>query len=112
MFEQHKADELRDIAMAAGKVLLDEVAAVDFSEVIDETDHYAIRPCIVIERSGQQLPVYGIYNKDTNIREAESRQIGGAKEWLRVLSNAAEGKDPGLPGLDEVMEAPEDNEEE
>lgn len=99
MFEQQKAQDLAEAQFNLNKILLDEIKDVDFNEVLHESEHYAVRPCIVIERSGQMIAVYGIYNKSTGIREAETRQMGGAEEYVKVLTKARNGEFDDLPGL-------------
>ena len=81
------------------KVILDEIKDLDFDEVLHESEHFYVKRCIVIERSGQMIAVYGIYNKDTDVREAETRQEGGALEYLKVLTKAKNGEFEDLPGL-------------
>lgn len=99
MFEQQKAQELAEGQFSLNKILIDEIKDLDFNEVLDENENFYIQPTIVIERSGQMIAVYGIYNKNTGIRESESRQFGGAQEWMRVLNNSAMGVQEDLPGL-------------
>jgi hypothetical protein len=102
MFEDRKMEDIKDADINAALVLMKEISAVDFSTNLAENDDFFIRPSIVIERSGQRVVVYGVYNKLTNIREAETRQFTGAKDWMATLTAVMHGEElPGLGGEDE-----------
>ena len=68
---------------------------------------FSIRPALVVERSGQPIAVYGVYNRETGVRETETRQYHAAKEWVKALKMAANGEI--MPGL--ALEEDEEDEE-
>lgn len=67
-------------------------------------DMFAIVPSIAFTTSGEPFPVYGIVNRDTLIREADTGQYSTAKDYVAALSAQAKGQK--LPGLGGVRAEP------
>lgn len=81
-------------------VLERDISAVDFDAppLKGSTELFEIRPTLVQEGPKQYLPVYGIYNIETGIRESEIRQYVAAKDWCKTLTAIAKGGE--MPGLE------------
>lgn len=78
--------------------LLEEFNQVAFGEELAGSNQFfCIKPSFAFAVSGEPYPVYGIYNRTTNIREGECTQYAAAKDWVKALTRVALGED--VPGL-------------
>lgn len=60
-------------------------------------DSFEIRPCFAFTGAGDPFVAYGVFNKATGIREAETVQYSAAKQWVEALTRIAKGEE--MPGL-------------
>lgn len=81
--------------------VLSEIDSVDTEhELAGGNDRFLIAPTIIIDEGSMPTAVYGIYNRETNIRETEARQYSAAKMWVEALTEKALACEAGeLPGL-------------
>jgi len=62
-------------------------------------ESFCIKPTYSFAVSGDPYVVYGIFNRATGVREADTTQYAAAKEWVQALTRIALGeKMPGLGG--------------
>jgi hypothetical protein len=78
--------------------------SVEFGEIEGGTEDFKIKVFMNHTNDEGYLPMYGIYNVATGLREGEQRQYHAAKVWARVLTQVANGQDidldePEFPGL-------------
>lgn len=81
-----------------------ELRAVDLTtELRGSDDHYAIM--ITVTQEDEYVPsvVYGVYNRETGVREIETRQLQAAYKWVDALSKMTYGTQgvSELPGLED-----------
>lgn len=90
----------KDVQRLIDNIRQREFFKINFDDVPlrGSTDLYDIRIAILREPAGDFLPVYGIYNKETGLRETETRQFKGAQDWAKSLTAVAKGGQ--LPGLE------------
>lgn len=79
-FERHEYD------------YLERIGGID-EELDGGTDLFAIKIMVVNTAEGNTVPMYGIFNRETGVREAEQRQYAAAKTWARVLTNVLKGEE-------------------
>ena len=77
---------------------------VDFGEIAGGTEDFELKVFMHYTEEDGYVPMYGIYNKKTGLREGEQRQYHAAKVWAKVLTQVANGQDidldePEFPGL-------------
>lgn len=81
------------------------VESLTYDEEIEGgTDLFAIKMCIITTEAGNMVPMYGLYNRETGVREAEQRQLSAAKTWAEVLTKVSLGES--MPGLDDDVHNP------
>lgn len=85
-FPEALAGELAD-------VIRPELRAIDFSNILDgSNDHYYIKPTLVYDMSLTPVPKYGIFNRETHLREATTTQYPAAREWVKALTDMKNGE--------------------
>ena len=81
------------------------VSSLTYDEELDGgTDMFAIKLCVITTEAGNLVPMYGLFNKKTGVREAEQRQLSAAITWAEVLTKVALGES--MPGLDDDVHTP------
>lgn len=81
-----------------------ELRAVDMTqELKGSNDNYAIMITVIQEDGSNPSAVYGVYNRETGVREIETRQLQAAYKWVDALSKMTYGTDgvAELPGLED-----------
>lgn len=80
---------------------LEWIDSIDLDRTLYETRLFYVKMFVGWDKHMEmEMPLYGIYNKATGIREAEQRQCAAAKEWSDVLTKIALGEDP-LGGMED-----------
>jgi hypothetical protein len=77
-------------------------------EILFENDSYEVRIFTHTDPTyNEELEVYGVYSKQTGVREAESRNLPGAMEWAVGLPSRMEQLELSLaaPEADVLSEA-------
>jgi hypothetical protein len=54
--------------------------------VLYSSEFYEVAITTITEESGNELVVYGVFNKETGVREAELRGYAHAIQWANTLS--------------------------
>jgi len=80
--------------MQADKDYLDGLNFED--ELAGGNEDFYIKVIAIVSDGGNMLPMYGVFNRTTGVRESETRQYAAAKTWVDVLSKVARGEDPEL----------------
>ena len=70
-----------------------------------ETDSYAAIITTITEESGNELVVYGIFNTETDVREAELRGLPHAMQWCEQLQEQLDGQRKAEATTDAIAEA-------
>lgn len=86
-----------------------ELDSVDYNTAVYETEKFHVTPTIALTLAGEPVVKYGIYNKDTNVMEAEASQLITAKGWATALTESLMDPDQSgvrkdLPGLSLVKD--------
>jgi len=81
-----------------------ELGSIDYDTPVYETADFKVVPTIALTLAGEPIVKYGIFNKRTNVMEAEASQIVTARSWCNALTEAehkveSEREMPDLPGL-------------
>lgn len=77
---------MESITTFASEVMLSEAAEIKFEEVVEVSNaDYYVKPTYVDQYGGAPNICYGIFNRDTGVMEADTRQIAAAAEWAEVL---------------------------
>jgi len=56
-------------------------------EVEGSTELFQVKVMAVMSEAGNVVPMYGIFNRDTGVREAEQRTLHAAKTWAGVMTS-------------------------
>jgi hypothetical protein len=61
---------------------------IKFGETIEDisSPFYRVAPVIKV-LDGVPIPVYGVFNRTTNLMEVETRQYQAARDWVSALSD-------------------------
>lgn len=95
----------KEVTEYVNKIMESEFEALDFDEEIEGGNElFAIRPAVAFTVSGAPYPVYGIFNRETGMREADTGQLKTAKDYAAALKAQNLGQD--LPGLGGVQAKP------
>ena len=72
-------------------------------ELKGSDDNYAIMITVIQEDGSNPSAVYGVYNRETGVREIETRQLQAAYKWVEALSKMTYGTGgiAELPGLED-----------
>jgi SepF-like predicted cell division protein (DUF552 family) len=81
-----KHAEWNDIKEFASEVMVAEGDKVTFEEIAEASNaDYYVKPTYVSQYDGAPNICYGIFNRETQVMEADTRQISAAIEWANVL---------------------------
>ena len=83
-----------------------ELEEINFNKVIMNTSLYYIRPTIALTMAGEPMAQYGVFNKETQSLEADTRQFGSAVQWMHMLTDLATKAKEGnidIPQLDNIV---------
>lgn len=92
----------------AGKVVeevkSEEFDAIRFDDVLYFGEYYYVKPTMSIAMTGEPYPAYGIFNSETGIMEADTRQYPAALQWANALDRLAKEGMPDLPDEEMLMD--------
>ena len=101
-----------DLNNFVNEIIMGELEGMDFdTELEGSNSKFAIIPTVVSDNDCMPTAVYGIYNRETGVRETETRQHGAAKLWTEALANPAKASGSGgdaspFPGLGSSRKTP------
>jgi len=89
-----------DAGLYTEDLRMTELEQINFDDVIFSNEHYEVRPTIMVTGSGEPFSAYGVFNKNTGVMEADSRQYPAAVQWAKALEKLTNR----LPQLDEELD--------
>lgn len=81
------------LPQVAVDILQEELDQIKFDTILEgSNDHFYIKPTFRYLESGDVTPIYGVFNRATNLKEAESAQYMTARAWVDSLTDVATGE--------------------
>jgi len=106
--DRNEYDCVRETVTRLYRCVDDELRRVDtVGELTGSDEHYAVKITITQEDGCPPTAVYGVYNRQTGVREIETRQLQAAFKWVDALSKMTYGPSGvEMPGLEDGDDIP------